>query len=366
MLYRFIVRPILFALPAETAHRLTIALLRVFSPLVRPLRSLLLPRDPALEVHALGLTFPTPVGLAAGLDKDAEAFETFGALGFGFVEVGTITAEAQPGNPKPRIFRLPADRALINRTGFNNRGAQAASNRIASARRRRTILGINIGKTKVVPNEHAADDYSRSAQLLAPLADYIVVNVSSPNTPGLRQLQNVTELRALLVRVRDTLDAARPTPRVPLLVKIAPDLADEDIDAIADLALELGLDGIIATNTTIDRGDLSTPRATVEAYGDGGLSGAPLKARALEVLRRLRARVGSRVTLVAVGGIESVDDAWARICAGASLVQIYTALIYEGPLLPRRIALGLAARARAAGLSSVAAAVGSDVNTART
>jgi dihydroorotate dehydrogenase len=359
VIYRSLLRPLLFALPAETAHRLTMSTLRAASPLLRPLQSTLLPRDPALVVNAFGLTFPTPVGLAAGLDKNAECFEAFGALGFGFVEIGTITGEAQPGNPQPRLFRLPADRALINRMGFNNRGAQAAAAHIAAAGKRGTIFGINIGKTKVVPNEQAAEDYAKSARLLAPLADYMVVNVSSPNTPGLRQLQSVTELRRLLVPVRETLDAVRPS-RLPLLLKIAPDLADEDIDAIADLALELGLDGIIATNTTIKREGLVTSRAEVTACGDGGLSGPPVKARALEVLRRLRKRVGTRVTLVAVGGIENADDAWARIRAGATLVQIYTALIYEGPLLARRIALGLAERVRAAGYSNIAEAVGSE------
>jgi dihydroorotate dehydrogenase len=333
--------------------------LRAATPLLRRLQSSLVPRDPALTVSALGLTFPTPVGLAAGLDKNAECFEAFGALGFGFVEIGTITAEAQPGNPLPRLFRLPRDRALINRMGFNNRGAEAAAAHIASVGTRRTILGINIGKTKVVPNEQAAEDYAKSARLLAPLADYMVVNVSSPNTPGLRQLQSVTELRRLLVRVRESMEGARAA-RLPLLLKIAPDLADEDIDAIADLAVELELDGIIATNTTIKRDGLTTSQDEVTAIGAGGLSGPPVKDRALDVLRRLRRRVGTRVTLVAVGGIETVDDAWARIRAGASLVQIYTALVYEGPLLARRIALGLAQRVRAGGFSSIAAAVGSE------
>jgi len=359
VIYRALLRPLLFALPAETAHRFTMTALRAATPLLRPLQSSLVPRDPALTVSALGLTFPTPVGLAAGLDKNAECFEAFGALGFGFVEIGTITAEAQPGNPLPRLFRLPRDRALINRMGFNNRGAEAAAAHIASVGTRRTILGINIGKTKLVPNEQAADDYAKSARLLAPLADYMVVNVSSPNTPGLRQLQSVTELRRLLVRVRESMEGARAA-RLPLLLKIAPDLADEDIDAIADLAVELELDGIIATNTTIKRDGLTTSQDEVTAIGAGGLSGPPVKDRALDVLRRLRRRVGTRVTLVAVGGIETVDDAWARIRAGASLVQIYTALVYEGPLLARRIALGLAQRVRAGGFSSIAAAVGSE------
>jgi dihydroorotate dehydrogenase len=362
VIYRALLRPILFALPAETAHVLTMNALRALThvrPLLRFLRNRYLPHDPALVVDAFGLTFPTPVGLAAGLDKNAEAFEAFGSFGFGFVEVGTITAEGQPGNPQPRLFRLPADRALINRMGFNNHGAQAAAARVAQERDRTVPLGINLGKTKRVPNEAAMDDYAASARLLAPHADYVVVNVSSPNTPGLRDLQQVSELRKLLVRVREILDEVAPTRRIPLLLKIAPDLADDDVDAIADLAIELKLEGLIATNTTIKRDGLKTPADTVAAYGAGGLSGPPVKARALEVLRRLRARVGTQVTLIAVGGIETVDDAWERICAGASLVQIYTALIYEGPLLARRIALGLAERARAEGFATVTAAVGS-------
>lgn len=363
MIYRSLIRPLLFALPPETAHHFTLRSLRVCERiplLLRVLRSCLMPRDPALTVQAFGLTFPTPVGLAAGLDKNAEAFDAFGALGFGFVEVGTITAQAQPGNPQPRMFRLPKDRALINRMGFNNAGAAAASIRIARRRSQRTVLGINIGKTKIVSNEQAASDYAAGATLLAPHADYMVLNVSSPNTPGLRDLQAVSQLRPLLVKLRETLDVMEPSRRIPLLLKIAPDLANEDIDAIADLALELSLNGIIATNTTIKREGLATSHNEVDTIGAGGLSGPPVKARALEVLRRLHARVGSRVTLIAVGGIETVEDAWARICAGATLVQIYTALIYEGPLLARRVALGLAQRARAAGFASVAAAVGSE------
>ena len=363
VIYRSIVRPILFALPPETAHSVTMTALRALqhaTPLLRLTRASLLTHDPALVVKAFGITFTTPVGLAAGLDKDAAAFEAFGSFGFGFVEVGTITAEAQPGNPRPRLFRLPADRALINRMGFNNRGAAAAAERIARRRSRQTLLGINMGKTKRIPNEAAADDYAASARLLAPHADYVVVNVSSPNTPGLRDLQQVSELRKLLIGVRRTLDAACPGRRIPLLLKIAPDLADADIDAIADLAIELQLEGLIATNTTIKRDGLATDAASVAACGNGGLSGAPVKSRALDVLRRLRTRVGTRVALIAVGGIETADDAWERIRAGATLVQLYTALIYDGPLLARRIALGVAQRARAAGVANVADAIGID------
>jgi len=357
MLYRLLIRPLLYALPAETAHRLVMRGMRWASrvPLLLPLlRALRGGRDEALAVDALGLRFASPIGLAAGLDKDAEAYEALGALGFGFVEVGTLTGQAQPGNPQPRLFRLVADRALVNRMGFNNRGADVAAAHIASAGARHTILGINIGKTKAVAVDDAVEDYAHSTRALAALADYLVVNVSSPNTPGLRDLQAVESLRPLLSRVRQEADAACGDRRVPLLVKIAPDLSDEDVDAVADLALELSLDGIIATNTTIRRDGLGTPEAEVEACGAGGLSGPPLKERAQAVLARLRARVGSRLVLVAAGGIETADDAWQRLEAGADLVQVYTALIYEGPGLPARMAAGLRARLAAAGLHSIA------------
>jgi dihydroorotate dehydrogenase len=279
-------------------------------------------------------------------------------LGFGFVEIGTVTAEPQPGNPRPRLFRLPRDRALVNRMGFNNEGAQAAARRLAH--RSAGTVGANIGKTKRVPEDGAIADFTESATRLAPLADYLVVNVSSPNTPGLRDLQAADKLRPLLVAVRGACDLASPLRRVPLLVKIAPDLADADIDAIADLALELGLDGIIATNTTIGRSGLATAGDEVAALGAGGLSGAPLKARALAVLQRLRARVGTRVTLIAAGGIETSEDAWQRIRAGATLIQAYTGFIYGGPTWPHRIHRELAARVRAAKLTSIEQAIGAD------
>jgi dihydroorotate dehydrogenase len=364
MLYRLVLRPLLYAMPPETAHRLIMTLMRwtAASPLCCALlRALYAARDPRLEVEAFGRRLDNPIGLAAGLDKNAEAYEAFGALGFGHVEVGTLTGQAQPGNPLPRLFRLPLDRALINRMGFNNHGSADAAARIAPAGARRTTLGINIGKTKLVAAEQAAEDYVLSAERLAPLADYMVVNVSSPNTPGLRDLQAVAQLRPLLQRIQQQLAALELPRPLPLLVKIAPDLADEDLDAVADLALELGLAGIIATNTTIGRTGLRTDAATVAAIGAGGLSGPPLKARSLQVLRRLRARVGDRLLLVSVGGVENADDAWARICAGASLVQLYTALIYAGPGLVRRITRGLAAHVEAAGLGSVRDAVGLDL-----
>jgi dihydroorotate dehydrogenase len=358
MLYRALLRPLLFLLPAETAHRLVLFAMRLLAHLPGGLGllSFIYGRpDPLLRVQALGKELPSPIGLAAGLDKDAEAFEAFGALGFGFIEVGTITGQAQPGNPRPRLFRLRKDHALINRMGFNNCGARDAAHRLAAAPPRRTVLGINIGKTKAVALEDAVADYVHSATLLAPRADYMVVNVSSPNTPGLRDLQAISTLRPLLTAVRAAIDAAIGAgPRVPLLVKIAPDLADADIDAVADLALELQLDGIIAVNTTIGRIGLHAGQAELERIGAGGLSGAPLKARALDVLRRLRARVGERLLLVSVGGIESADDVWDRLRAGASLVQVYSALIYEGPALVRRLNRGLAERLRAIGAKAIA------------
>jgi dihydroorotate dehydrogenase len=314
------------------------------------LRRWLGPRDPVLRVRALGLEFPGPLGLAAGFDKDARGTRGLAALGFGFVEVGTVTARAQPGNPRPRMFRLTADRALVNRMGFNNEGASAAAAVLRRSRGRRggPVVGVNIGKTKAVPDAEAAADYAASARAVAAVADYVVVNVSSPNTPGLRDLQAAERLRPVLTEVRAALDGAGGGRRVPLLVKIAPDLADADVDAVADLALELGLDGVIATNTTISRDGLASPAAEVAAAGAGGLSGAPLRDRSLAVLRRLRDRAGDRLVLVAAGGIETPDDAWERLRAGATLVQAYTGFVYGGPLWPRQMHAGLAARMRAA------------------
>ncbi len=360
--YRRLVRPLLFLLQAETAHRWAMAFLAVLSRLragLWLLERLFAYRDRVLNVRAMGLDFENPVGLAAGLDKNAEAFDAFGAMGFGLVEVGTLTGEAQPGNEKPRLFRLPQDRALINRMGFNNCGAERAARHLARRRYGGMRLGANIGRTKRVDNAAALSDYAKSARALAPYVDYLVINVSSPNTPGLRALQEKSSLAPLLLHVRKVLDEVVTDRHVPLLVKVAPDLDDADIDAVADVALELGLDGIIATNTTIARQGLSTPDAAVAACGAGGLSGPPVAERALHVLCRLRERVGSRITLVASGGIETGDDAFARIAAGASLVQVYTALIYEGPGLVSAITRQLAQRLRTEGFASVSEAIGS-------
>jgi dihydroorotate dehydrogenase len=357
-MYDSLIKPLLFRLPAEQAHHLAFGALRLAHALPgvkRCLRAVFGAAEPALRARALGLEFPNPILLAAGFDKHAQGYEALCSLGFGAVEVGTITGQAQLGNPRPRLFRLPADRALLNRMGFNNCGSARAAERLRRARR--DLVGVNIGKTKLVPDERAIDDYVESAERLGPLADYLVVNVSSPNTPGLRDLQAVERLRPLLVAVRATLDRVCASRRPPLLVKIAPDLADAEILAIADLALELGLDGIVATNTTIARSGLVSDPIVVEALGNGGVSGAPLKRRAVEVLGLLRARVGDRLTLVAAGGIESVDDAWERLCAGASLLQLYTAFVYEGPGLPSRLARGLLERARSEGFGTLQAAI---------
>jgi dihydroorotate dehydrogenase len=355
--YRLFFQGVLRWLPSEWVHHVALFWLRVFMavPLFGGLvRWALRTTAPELRVRALGLEFAHPIGLAAGFDKNGVAYEALAALGFGHVEVGTVTAQAQPGNPKPRLFRLPADRALINRMGFNNWGANVVKTQLT--RQRSVPLGVNIGKTKVVPEAEAVADYVTSARLLGPLADYVVVNVSSPNTPGLRALQAVERLRPLLSAVKAELSSQRV--RRPLLVKIAPDLSDDDIDAIADLALDVGLDGIIATNTTLSRAGLRTVNERVEACGAGGLSGAVLKARSLQVLERLYARVGKRLTLVSVGGIETAEDVWARLRAGASLVQVYTGFVYGGPLTVWSMHRGLRRLLKESGLTSMAEVVG--------
>jgi dihydroorotate dehydrogenase len=369
--YRVVFDALLSRMDAERAHRLGFGLIRLGagSPgLGGLLHRRLAPPDPVLRVRVLGLDLPGPLGLAAGFDKDARGPQALGALGFGFVEVGTVTARPQPGNPRPRLFRLVADRAVVNRMGFNNDGSERAAARLrrladrhppARGQGGRVPVGANIGRSKAAGPDEAIEDYVTSARLLAGVADYVVVNVSSPNTPGLRDLQAVDRLRPLLLGVREALDGAAGGRRVPLLVKIAPDLADDDVDAVADLALDLGLDGIIATNTTVSREGLSSPPEAVAAAGPGGLSGAPLAERSRQVLRRLRGRVGDRLVLVSVGGIETAEDAWQRITAGASLVQAYTGFAYGGPLWPHRLHRELAALVRAAGFTSIGDAVGS-------
>lgn len=349
MIYRLFLRHVLMRLDAERTHRLAARALRAVDRLPGAgavMRRVLSTRDPRLEVRALGLTFASPLGVAAGLDKEAECFDALGDLGFGHVEVGTVTARGQQGNPPPRVGRLPADRALHNRMGFPNPGAAAVAERLR-ARRGSTVVGVNVGKGMDVDLADAAADYRAAVRLLAPVADYLVVNVSSPNTPGLRAMQSADQLRGLIGAVREELDEIGHRP--PLLVKIAPDLADAEVDAIADLALELGLDGIVAVNTTVDRDVLERSSDQERDAVLGGISGAPLKRRALEILRRLRARGGDELVLISVGGVEDGDDAWERIEAGATLVQAYTGFVYGGPLWPRRVNRQLALRVRLAG-----------------
>ncbi len=336
-----LIRALLFLFPAEGVHHFAFGCLRLAFRV--PLLGVFVRRwlRPALQLRRtlLGLEWSSPIGLAAGFDKNAAGYNELSDLGFGFIEVGTVTGEGQPGNPKPRLFRVKRDRALINRMGFNNLGAELVRLRLMGPRR--TVVGVNIGKTKLVAEEDAISDYVKSTRLLGPLADYLVVNVSSPNTPGLRDLQAAEKLKPLLHAVKDTLAHVCEQPP-PLFVKIAPDLSDEQIDAVADLALELRLAGIIATNTTISRSGLITPESEVAAMGAGGLSGAPLKRRANDVLVRLKSRVGDRLVLISAGGIETADDVRQRLAAGASLVQVYTAFVYEGPLLPYRLNRALA------------------------
>jgi dihydroorotate dehydrogenase len=334
-MYALLFRLVLRRMDPERAHHLAFRVIRLMPGFLRGLSR----PHPSLAVEALGLRFPSPFGLAAGFDKEAAGIRGLGVLGFGHVEVGTITAVAQPGNPKPRLFRLVADRAVINRMGFNNAGAEAAARRLSRERRRRIrpVIGVNIGKSRVVAVDEALDDYLTSTRLLAPLADYLVVNVSSPNTPGLRGLQELDKLAPLLEAVRDA------AGEVPVLVKIAPDLTDDQVLRIAALSVELGLPGLVATNTTISREGLRSDPADVDAAGEGGLSGAPLADRSLEVLRLVRTAVPADFVVISVGGVETAADVAERLAAGATLVQGYTAFLYRGPFWARSINRALAA-----------------------
>ncbi|WP_435869251.1 quinone-dependent dihydroorotate dehydrogenase [Corynebacterium capitovis] len=342
----------MFLLPPERIHGIVsggLRALHTLGPVNVSMERALRVHDPVLEQDLFGVHFPAPLGLAAGFDKNARALRAWGAVGFGYAEMGTVTPLPQPGNPAPRLFRLPQDKALLNRMGFNNDGILNVAKNL-QAKRATDVVGINIGKNKTAAD--AVADYRSGATVLGPLADYLVVNVSSPNTPGLRDLQAVDELRPILRAVTGATDA-------PVLVKIAPDLSDDDIDAVADLAVDLGLAGIVATNTTVSRAGLRTSASDVEAMGPGGISGEPLNARSLEVLRRLHGRVGDQLVLVSVGGISTPERAWARVSAGASLLQGYTPFIYGGLGWVRGVHQGLARQVRAHGLTSISDAVGS-------
>jgi dihydroorotate dehydrogenase len=340
-LYRFF-KPLLFAFSPETAHRLTflaLDLAAAFPPTRWWMRRMFCLPGTHLEKTAMGLRFPNRVGLAAGFDKDGKHIPGLACLGFGFVEVGTVTPKAQDGNPMPRLFRLPADRALINRMGFNNEGLEALAARLRRLRKRGVpggiLIGGNIGKNKNTPNEAAADDYLMCFEVLFPWVDYFTVNVSSPNTPGLRALQEKAPLTALLSKLQEK-NRAQAAPK-PILLKIAPDLTDTQLDDIVEIVQETGLAGVIATNTTISREGLVEKPETLAAIGAGGLSGAPLRVRATAVIRYLREKLGPGPVIIGVGGIDSPESAREKMDAGADLVQIYSGLVYEGPGLVKRI-----------------------------
>jgi dihydroorotate dehydrogenase len=357
--YRHCLRPILFQQKAESAHNLALKISsiaghnRLLSSIVGSIYG-----APALPVNVFGLEFPNPVGLAAGLDKHAAAVPVWEKLGFGFCELGGVTWEAQPGNPQPRMFRAVADEAIINRMGFNNSGAEAMAAKLStwkkSGRWPRHPVGINLGKSKNTPLEKAAEDYANSFRALRNFADFFVVNVSSPNTPNLRQLQDKTALNEILAAIQEA-----NAKKLPLLIKIAPDLSFWAIDEILELVTKRHLAGIVATNTTITRPPTKDPQSQ-EVYAEtGGLSGKPLRARSTEIIRHIYQQTGDRVKIIGVGGIFNADDAWEKIAAGASLVQVYTGLVYEGPSLAQTIVAGLAQKLAAAGMKHLSEAVGS-------
>jgi dihydroorotate dehydrogenase len=336
-MYRFFIRPILFLVDPEVIHHFVFDFLKVFGriPGVRAIMSLLFSyKDPRLEKTLFGIRFPNPVGLAAGFDKDARLIDELSAFGFGFIEIGTVTPKPQPGNDKPRMFRLKADQALINRMGFNNKGAEHAAERLKT-RRPGVVIGGNIGKNKVTPNEDAVKDYELCFEALYPYVDYFVVNVSSPSTPGLRELQEKEPLKRLLMSVK-MLSNTKQKPK-PVLLKIAPDLTITQLDDIVEILRESGTDGVIATNTTISREGLQTSKEVVAKIGAGGLSGKPVRERSTEVIAYLRAKMGQGYPIIGVGGIMTPEDAIEKLKAGADLVQIYTGFVYEGPGFVKRI-----------------------------
>lgn len=362
MLYRSLLRPILFRLPPETAHELALHSLDFFKPkTINRLVARRLTTNTFGELKRFRLKFSNPVGLAAGFDKDGIALQSLAALGFGFIEAGTVTYHAQPGNPRPRLFRLAKDSALINRAGFNNAGAAAFARRVA-AERPDCVLGVSIGKSKITPMDEATSDYLASFDLVYPVADYVAINVSSPNTPQLRELQRAEHLTSLLTALKTRnqqlqQENKRASP-MPLLVKLSPDLDQAELETIVDVITGLNIDGIIATNTTTHRDNLSADKSLVDRIGDGGLSGAPLRQRSTHMIASLYQLTGGKIPLIGVGGIFTAADAWEKIAAGASLVQIYTGFIYQGPRIAKEINEGLATLVRNGGFKHIDEAVG--------
>ena len=333
-MYKFLVKPFLFLFSPETAHHIVASLLK-FPGVSFFLGLIYNYQNKNLERKVFGLTFPNPVGLAAGFDKDAKFFDEIANCGFGFIEVGTITPKAQPGNEKPRLFRLTEDEALINRMGFNNEGVEAMVERLKRRKNFKIIIGGNIGKNKITLNENAIADYEYCFEKLFDHVDYFVVNVSSPNTPNLRALQEKEPLKKLLSKLKD-LNSQKKSPK-PILLKIAPDLTNEQLNDIIEIARETKIDGVVATNTTITRENLRTPNSRLQTIGAGGLSGKPLTKRSTEVIKYLHEKSGGSFPIIASGGIHSVEDAIEKLNAGALLVQLYTGFIYEGPALVKKI-----------------------------
>lgn len=362
MVYRSLVRPLLFRLPPETAHEFALhSLSRLPKSVVTKLVGGAYEPGQALGIERFGLSFTNAVGLAAGFDKNGIALPALAALGFGFIEAGTVTFHPQPGNPRPRLFRLPQDKALINRAGFNNAGAAAFAKRVEH-QRPACVLGVSIGKSKITPLEKATEDYLASFELVYGVADYVAVNVSSPNTPQLRELQQAEQLSSLLTALQEfnhQLQQVHERERpMPLLVKLSPDLAREQLEMVVAVLIRLNIDGIIATNTTIAREPLVTDRARVAALGEGGLSGAPLRGRSTQMVAELFRLTGGKIPIIGVGGIFNAADAWEKITAGASLIQLYTSFIYRGPGIAREINQGLESILKREGFSKLDAAVG--------
>jgi dihydroorotate dehydrogenase len=360
MLYRSLLRPVLFSLPPETVHELALKSLSLFPPSVIA-KLAHTKNDESLAIERFGLRFSNPIGLAAGFDKDGIALQTLSALGFGCIEAGTVTFHAQPGNPRPRLFRLPKDKALINRAGFNNHGAAEFVKRV-SKQRPPCVLGVSIGKSKIAPIERATEDYLASFEIVYPVADYIAVNVSSPNTPQLRELQKTDHLTELLgaLQKRNLELAAKHgrRSRMPLLVKLSPDIPETDLESIVTTIQQHQIDGIIATNTTIERTGLHESGDLPE----GGLSGAPLKERSTRFVARIFQILKGQLPIVGVGGVFTAEDAWEKIVAGASLVQLYTGFIYRGPSVAREVNEGLTSILKREGLEHIEQAVGLKAN----